>query len=150
MIPGATGCSAPLPPRGRRQRGLGGTRPVVLRQWFHRGFDAALVVGIVVAVGGRQGRGREGSRSPGRGEEDEYQDRKVQGRLDETQRGREERRAVAVASGPETESQGRGASLGVAGDSDGRGLDGCAADAPPSRFGEGGLSSRPLSIVTYP
>jgi hypothetical protein len=57
-----------------------------------------------------------------------------------------------VASGPETGSQGRGASSGAAGDGDGRGLDGdgCAADAPPSHFGEGGLSSRPLSTVAYP
>ena len=100
--------------------------------------------------GGDGGGDREARGIPGRGEEDEYQDRKVQGRMDETQRGREERRAVAVASGPETGSQGRGASSGVAGDSDGRGLDGCAADAPPSRFGEGGLSSRPLLIVAYP
>ena len=55
-----------------------------------------------------------------------------------------------MASGPETGSQGRGASSGAAGDGDGRGLDSCGADAPTSRFGEGGLSPRPLSIVTYP
>ena len=55
-----------------------------------------------------------------------------------------------MASGPETGSQGQGASSGAADDGDGRGLDGCTADAPPSSFGEGGLSSRPLSIVAYP
>jgi len=52
---------------GRRQRGLGGPWPVILRKQVHRGFDAALVVGIVVAIGGRQGRGREGSRKPCQG-----------------------------------------------------------------------------------
>ena len=100
--------------------------------------------------GGDGGGDREARGIPGKGEEDEYRDRKVQGGLDEAQRGREERRAVAVASGPETGSQGQGASSGAADDGDGRGLDGCAADAPPSSFGEGGLSSRPLSIVAYP
>jgi len=49
-----------------------------------------------------------------------------------------------------TGSQGRGASLGVAGDSDGWGPDDRMADAPPSRFGRGGSSSRPPSIVTDP
>ena len=88
---------------GRRLRGLGGPRPVVFRRRVQRGVDASLIIGVVVAVGGRRGEGgREACGIPGRGEEDEYQDRKVQGRLDETQRGREERRAVAVASGPET------------------------------------------------
>jgi hypothetical protein len=64
--------------------------------------------------------------------------------------GRMKRRAAAVAAGPGTGSRGRGASSGVAGDGDGQGLDDRVADAPPSRFGEGGLSSRPLSIVAYP
>jgi len=109
-----------------------------------------LVVGVVVAVRGRRGGGREARRISGRGEEDVYPGRKVQGGLDEAQHGREERRAVAVASGPEAGSQGRGASSGAASDGDGRGLVGCAADAPPSCFGEGGISSRPLSIVAYP
>jgi len=40
--------------RGRQRCGLGGPRPdVVLRRRVLRGFDAALVVGVVVAVGGR-------------------------------------------------------------------------------------------------
>jgi hypothetical protein len=52
-------CSAPLPPPrcrrwGRQQRGLGGPRPVVLRRRVHCGVDAAPVVGVVVAVGGRR------------------------------------------------------------------------------------------------
>ena len=55
-----------------------------------------------------------------------------------------------MAAGPGTGSRGQGASSGAAGDGDGRGLDDRLADAPPSRFGEGGLSSRPLSIVAYP
>ena len=55
-----------------------------------------------------------------------------------------------MAAGPGTGSRGQGVSSGAAGDGDGRGLDDRLADAPPSRFGEGGLSSRPLSIVAYP
>jgi len=55
-----------------------------------------------------------------------------------------------VAAGPGTGSRGQGASSGAAGDGDGRGLVDRVADAPPSRFGEGGLSSRPLLIVAYP
>ena len=45
---------------------------------------------------------------------------------------------------------GGGASSGAAGDGSGRGLDDRVADAPQSRFGEGGLSSHPLTIVAYP
>jgi hypothetical protein len=49
-------------------------------------------------------------------------------------------------------SRGRGASSGVAGDGDawGWGPDDRATDAPPSRFGEGGLSSCPQAIIAYP
>jgi hypothetical protein len=64
--------------------------------------------------------------------------------------GGRKRRVAAVAAEPRRGSRGRGASSGAAGDGDGRGLDDRVADAPPSCFGEGGLSSRPLSIVTYP
>ncbi len=64
--------------------------------------------------------------------------------------GGRKRRAAAVAAGPGKGSRGQGASSGAAGDGDGRGLDDRVADAPPSRFVEGGLSSRPLSIVAYP
>ena len=64
--------------------------------------------------------------------------------------GGRKRRAKASAAGTGMASWGRGASSGAAGDGDGRGLDDRVADAPPSRFGEGGLSSRPLSIVAYP
>jgi hypothetical protein len=88
----------------------------------------------------------------GRGEDDEYRGRKVQGGVGWTRliAGGRKRRAAAVAAGPGRGSRGRGTSSGAAGDGDGRGLDDCVADAPPSRFGEGGLSSRPLSIVAYP
>ena len=64
--------------------------------------------------------------------------------------GGRKRRAATVAAGPGTGSWGPGASSGAAGDGDGQGLDDRMADAPPSRFREGGLSSRPLSIVAYP
>ena len=36
---------------------MGGPRPDVLRRWVPHGFDAALVVGVVIAVGG-DGEGR--------------------------------------------------------------------------------------------
>ncbi len=54
----------------------------------HCGFDAALVVGIVVAVGGDRGGGEKARGSPGRGEEDKYRGWRVQGRVDEAQRRR--------------------------------------------------------------
>ena len=150
-------CSAPLPPprpgqRGRQRCGLGGLRPdVVLRRRVPRGFNAALVVGVVVAVGGERGGGA----------------RRLAGFLAGVRRtkieagrykagwmrlsaGGRKRWAAALVAGTRTGSQGRGASLGVAGDGDGRGPDNRAADAPPSRFGWGGLSSRPPSIVTDP
>ena len=108
-------------------------------------MDATLVVGVVVAVGGRWGGGREAHEIPGRGEEDEYRGgRKVQGGLDELSAGRRKRRAVAVASGPGTGSQGRGASSGAAGDGNGRGLDGCTADAPPVALRRGRSLLPPL------
>ena len=54
-------CSAPPPPHcgqwGQRRRGLGGPRPVVFRRRVHCGVDASLVIGVVVAVGGRWGGG---------------------------------------------------------------------------------------------
>ena len=45
---------------------------------------------------------------------------------------------------------GGGASSGVAGNGNAWGPDDRAADAPPSRFGEGGLSSHPQVIIAYP
>ena len=56
----------------------------------------------------------------------------------------------ASAAGTGTGSRGRGASSGTAGDGDAWGPDDRAADAPPSRFREGGLSSRPQAIIAYP
>ena len=64
--------------------------------------------------------------------------------------GGRKRRTKALAAGTGTGSRGRGVSSGVAGDGDAWGPDDCAADAPPSRFGEGGLSSRPQAIIAYP
>ena len=99
-------CSVLLPPRcgrwRRRRRGLGGPRPVVLRQRVHCGVNAAPVIGVVVAIGGRQG-GGEAHGVPGRGEEDKYQGRKVQCGVDEAQRRREEEEGGSVggwAAGP--------------------------------------------------
>jgi hypothetical protein len=64
--------------------------------------------------------------------------------------GGRKRRAKASAAGTGIESRGRGASSGVAGDGNAWGPDDHAADAPPSHFGEGGLSSRPQAIIAYP
>ena len=66
--------------------------------------------------------------------------------------GGRKRRAKASAAGTGTGSQGRGANPGAAGDGDAWGPDDRAADAPRSRFGEGGLSSCscPQAIIAYP
>ena len=139
--------AAPPPPArsgrwGQRQRGLDGTRPVVLRQRFHRGFNAALVVSIVVAIGGRQGGGEKASGSPdSRGEEDKYRGWKVQGGVDEAQRMQEEEEGESVGGRDRNgvPRAGGGGRARSAGDGDAWwGPDDRAADAPPSRFGEGG------------
>ena len=54
------------------------------------------------------------------------------------------------AAGTGMGSRGRGVSLGAAGNGDAWGPDNRTADAPPSRFGDGGLSSRPQAIIAYP
>ena len=93
-------------------------------------------------------RGGEAHRVPGRGEEDEYRGRKVQGGVDEAQHGWDEEEGGSVsgwADGP-----GGGGRARAAGNSDGRELYNRALDAPPSHIGEGGLSSCHLSIVMYP
>ena len=64
--------------------------------------------------------------------------------------GGRKRRAKASAARTGTGSRGRGARSGAAGDGDAWGPDDRAADAPTSRFGEGGLSSRPQAIIVYP
>jgi hypothetical protein len=52
--------------------------------------------------------------------------------------GRRKRGAAALVAGTRTGSQGWGASSGVVGDSDNRGPDDRAADAPPVAFWRGG------------
>jgi hypothetical protein len=156
MIPGARGCCvlhssppSPIVGGGDDQRGLGGPRPVVLRRRVHCGIDAALVVGVFVAVGGRQGGGRVARGIPGRGEEEKYRGRKVQGGVEEAQRGQEEEEGGSGGGWARDGVPGAGGELGRGGHrwpGTGR-LDDRAADAPPSRFKEGGLSSCHLSIV---
>ena len=91
------------------------------------------------------GGGEEACGVPGRGEEDEDE---VQGGVKEAWRGREEEEGGSVGGWDPDGDKGRGASLGVAGDSDGWGPDDRASDAPPFRVLErGGLSSRPPSIA---
>ncbi len=85
---------------------------------------------------GGDGGGREACGIPGRGEEDKYRGRKVQGGVDKAQHRREEE---------EGGSGGGWAQDGVTG-----GLEDRVADAPPVAFWRGALSSRPLSIVAYP
>ena len=68
--------------------------------------------------------------------------------MDEAQRRREEEEGESV--GGRDRDGVPGASSGAAGDGEAWGPDDRAADAPPSRFGEGGLSSRPQTIIAYP
>jgi hypothetical protein len=70
--------------------------------------------------------------------------------VDEAQRGREEEEGGSGGGWARDGVPGAGGELGRGGRRDGQGLDDRVADAPPSRFREGGLSSRPLSIVAYP
>jgi len=63
----------------------------------------------------------------------------VQGGVDEAQRGREEKEGGSIGS------RGRGGVLG-AGDDDGWGLNDRTADAPPSRFQEGGPLPPPVTV----
>jgi len=64
--------------------------------------------------------------------------------------GGSKRRVKALAAGTGTGSRGRGVSSGAAGDGNAWGLDDRVADAPPSRFREGGLFSHPQAIIVYP
>jgi hypothetical protein len=64
--------------------------------------------------------------------------------------GGRKRRAKGESVGGQDRDGVPGASLGAAGDGKAWGPDDRAADAPPSRFGEGGLSSRPQTIIAYP
>ena len=95
---------------------------------------AALLLSGGEGEGG--GGGEEACGIPGRGEEDKDRGREVQGGVDE-----------ALVAGTRAGSQGRGVSLDVAGDGDGRGPDDRAADVSPVTFWRGGLSSRPPLIV---
>ena len=86
------------------------------------------------------GGGREARGIPGRGEENEYRGRKVQGgggggrgSARAGGRGGRQRRRLG------RRSRGRGTSSGVVGDGDGRGLDDRTADAPPLCFRGGSL-----------
>jgi hypothetical protein len=112
---------------------------VVLRRLVPRGFDAALVVGVVVTVGRREGWGARrlaGFLAGARRTKIEAGRYKA-GWMRLSAGGRK-KWAAALVAGTRTGSQGRGASSGVAGDGDGRGPDDLAADAPPVTFRRGG------------
>ena len=97
------------------------------------------------------GGGNEAHGIPGRGEEDKYRGWKVQCRVDEAQCGWEEEEGESIGSRTRDMVPGAGCKLVAAGNGDGRGPGDHAADAPPSHFGEGCLSSRPpLTVVYYP
>ena len=94
--------------------------------------------------GGEGGGGRRGGLwdfgIPGGGEEDEDRGREVQDGVDERlSAGGRKRGAAALVAGTRRESQGWGASSGVAGDGDSRGPEDRAADTP-RRDSEGGVS----------
>jgi hypothetical protein len=107
----------------------------------------------LLPLGGDRGGGEKARGSPGRGEEDKYRGWKVQGGVDEAQRRREEEEDESVGGRDRDGVPGAGGELGRGGRRRRLGAWGpgdCAADAPPSRFGEGGLSSRSQAIIAYP
>jgi hypothetical protein len=99
---------------------------------------------------GETGGGREARGIPGRGEEDGYRGRKLQGGMDEAQRGWEEEEGGSDGGWARDGVLGAGGELGHSGrrrwPRTGRQRGGC----PLVTFWRGGLSSRPLSIVAYP
>ena len=106
---------------------------------------------LLLPSGGDGGGGNEAHGIPGRGEEDKYRGWKVQCRVDEAQCGWEEEEGESIGSRTRDMVPGAGCKLVAAGNGDGRGPGDHAADAPPSHFGEGCLSSRPpLTVVYYP
>jgi hypothetical protein len=116
VIPRATGCSAPLPlhPGAFWEVGTTTTRT----GWptaCHPRFDAALVVGIVLPLGGDRGGGEKARGSPGRGEEDKYRGWKVLGGLGEAQRRREEEEDESVRGRNRDGVSGAGGEIGRGG-----------------------------------
>ena len=159
MIPGATGRCV-LHPSPPPVVGGGDDDDV---DWVARGLSSSGDGSIVAStlrwslaslslLGGDRGGGRDRKACgiPGRGEEDEYRGWKVQGGVDEAQCGREEEEGSSGGGWARDGVPGAGGELRRGGrrrwPGTGR-LDDHAADAPPSCFGEGGLSSRHLSIV---
>ena len=95
--------------------------PDVLRQWVPRGFDAALVGGVVVAVGGR-GRGGAVRRLVGflaKVRRTKIEAGRYKAGWMRLSTGGRKRGAAASVAGTRRGSQGWGASSGVAGDGDG-------------------------------
>jgi hypothetical protein len=89
------------------------------------------------------GGGREAHGIPGRGEEDDYRGRKVQGGVDEAQRGREEEEGGSGGGWARDGVPGAGGELGRGGRRwPGRGLDDwmTARRMPPCRVSERGVS----------
>ena len=134
--------------RGRQRRGLSRPQRVVLRQLVPCGVNAALIVGVIVAVGGGGGVGRRGEArgTPGGGEEFDDWDRKIGWGGRGSVRGGRKRRAAASAVGTGMGSRGQGASSGVADDGDGRGPDDRSEDATLLCFGGGRGSLLPPPI----
>jgi hypothetical protein len=87
---------------------------------------------------------------PGGGEEDEDRGREVQDGVDEAQRGREEEGGGSVGGRDPQGVPGVGGELRRGWRWRQPGTGGPRGRYPPSRFGGGGISSRPPSIVADP
>ena len=151
-------CAPPSPPR----RVLGGGDDDNA-YWVARGLSSSENESIMASMlrwssasllplGGDRGGGEKARGSPGRGvrRTNIKAGRYKAGWTRLSAGGRKRRTKALAAAGTGTGSRGRGASSGVAGDGDAWGPDDRTADAPPSRFGGGGLSSRPQAIIAYP
>ena len=147
---GAVFCALPLTPpcpgrQGQRQRGLGG--PTV-SLWLRRCADCRSCC--------RRGEEREGGTARRLAEflagvrRTKIKAGRYKAGWTRLSMGGRKRRATALVVETQTGSQGRGASLGVAGDSDSWGPDDRTSDAPPLRFRKWGSSSRPPSIFADP
>ena len=126
--------------QGWQRRGLGRQRPVVLRRRVPRGVNAALVVGVVVAVGQKGGGARRLAELLAGVWSTMIEAGRYRAGWTRLSAGRRKRRAATLAVETRMGSRGRGASSGAADDGDGRGPDDRSVDATLSRFG-GGMGS---------
>jgi len=110
----------------------------------------SLVIGVIVAVWGRRGGNREARGIPGRGEEDRYQGRKVQGGVDEAQRGREEEEGGSGGGWARDGVPGAGGELRRGGRRRWPGTGQPRGGCPPVAFRRGGSLLPPLIDCRVP